>query len=116
MSRKKECVVCIVDCSEGMGQRLTQPLSDCSTPTRLDLAKQCVEFIIANKSIDNQKNAEVGVIAYGTNETNNQLDELGEDYEHISEVCVIDNPSVDALRRVHALEHTDLQGDFVSGR
>ncbi|CAG8576643.1 10731_t:CDS:2 [Acaulospora colombiana] len=82
--------------------------------TGLDLAKKAVLTMLEAKVIGGLKSDVTSLVVYGTDETNNYLNDESGDYEHISVLYSIEQPKLPILRTVNnELPHGKHEADVL---
>ncbi|TDH67454.1 hypothetical protein CCR75_005968 [Bremia lactucae] len=129
MSRAKEAIVILIDVGVSMRAPLRERLTVRDTwqkdgaselqHTRFAAALAAVENVIQQKLFFKPKD-EVGIVAYGSEETENQLnEEQGEDeYRNVEVVNSIDSPTLHMIKRLRELKPSaseDTKVDILDG-
>lgn len=83
--------------------------------TRFDAAREIAWHYLARKALEQRKTVEVGVVAFGTDETENPLAESMEEYNNIMEVAQLETVSIDNIRRVKELQPSSVAGELLAG-
>lgn len=102
MARNKETNVIILDVGSTM--------SPGGNTTPLEGAVSAVNLFVQQKMLFKPKD-EVGVVLFGTEETDNPLEDHG--YENISVLRDIGTPDLDLLRDIEAIAPNKASGDFI---
>ncbi|KAF4321686.1 hypothetical protein BBO99_00001141 [Phytophthora kernoviae] len=126
MSRVKEAVVVLMDVGASMRMPLRERMTrskqnprDELEATRFAAAVSAVENVVQQKLFFKPKD-EVGIVAYGSEETDNQLnEEQGEDeYRNVQVVNSIDTVTLQMCEKLRALKpsvSTDTKVDILNG-
>ncbi|KAJ4485400.1 SPOC domain-like protein [Lentinula aciculospora] len=108
----------VVDISESMGATRIVPLPPgpdseerFAEMTHLQYALQYVKFKIQDMIYNARKTDRCGVITFGTEETNNQINSQHGGYENVTEYIPIATPSAATLRKLDELNTSDVFGD-----
>lgn len=99
----KEAIVIILDVGIGMTKTMGK-----SGPTYLEAAIKAINLLVQQKMLFG-KHDEIGLVLFGTQETNNQLSADG--YENISVVHSITTPDLDLLRLIEKIEPGNAEAD-----
>lgn len=83
--------------------------------TRFEAAREIAWHYLARKALEQRKTVEVGVVAFGTDDTENQLAESMEEYNNIVEVAQLETVSIDNIRRVKELQPSSVPGELLAG-
>ncbi|KAJ3980021.1 SPOC domain-like protein [Lentinula detonsa] len=108
----------VVDVSKSMGATRTVTLPPgkngeerFAEMTHLQYALQYVKFKIQDMIYNGRKTDQCGVITFGTDETDNQINSRHGGYENVTEYISIAAPSATTLRKLDELEPSDVFGD-----
>lgn len=111
---RKEAIVCILDVGRSMGTVSGEYKGSGETRRRIDLAKEAIKYFMLGKMLKSKEN-EVGVVLFGTEESQNQLNEDVGGYENITELVQLGPPKLADVKAILDVEPTELEGDMVSG-
>ncbi|OQS04042.1 hypothetical protein THRCLA_03685 [Thraustotheca clavata] len=92
MSRSKEAMMIVLDASASMREPLAEITRKVAVGSRFDAAKTAVQSILSQKMLF-RKHDEVGIVMYGTEDTENPLNEQGGEYEHVKVLTYLDEAS-----------------------
>ncbi|KAI0358783.1 hypothetical protein OH77DRAFT_1105096 [Trametes cingulata] len=108
----------LVDVSPSMGKMRQVSVSgpdgkDTETieMTNLEWSLQYVMLKIQEMIFNGRKTDKCGVILFGSEETNNVINEENGGYEHVSEYVPIAQPNAGTLAKLQALEPSTVAGD-----
>ncbi|CDO74809.1 hypothetical protein BN946_scf185001.g57 [Trametes cinnabarina] len=108
----------LVDISPSMGKmrQVSLPAKPGAEPeiiemTNLEWALQYVMLKIQEMIFNGRKTDKCGVILFGSEETNNIINEENGGYEHVSEYIPIAQPNASTLAKLQALEPSTVSGD-----
>ncbi|KAJ3774869.1 SPOC domain-like protein [Lentinula raphanica] len=108
----------VVDVSKSMGATRTVELPPgpngeqrFAEMTHLQYALQYVKFKIQDMIYNGRKTDQCGVITFGTEETDNQINTQHGGYESVTEYIPIGTPSAATLRKLDELEPSEVFGD-----
>ncbi|KAG1699456.1 hypothetical protein DVH05_012869 [Phytophthora capsici] len=125
MSRPKEAVVVLLDVGASMRVPLRERVdsdknkleADELQHTRFAAAVAAVENVIQQKLFFKPKD-ELGIVAYGSEETDNQLNEEQGEYCNVQVVNSIDSPTIHMIKRLRELKSSkseDTKVDILDG-
>ncbi|KAI0327975.1 SPOC domain-like protein [Cubamyces sp. BRFM 1775] len=108
----------LVDISPSMGKTRQVSVpgkdgedSDIIEMTNLEWSLQFVMLKIQEMIFNGRKTDKCGVILFGSEETNNVINEENGGYEHVSEYIPIEQPNATTLAQLQALEPSTVAGD-----
>ncbi|KAH0590171.1 hypothetical protein H2248_000344 [Termitomyces sp. 'cryptogamus'] len=108
----------LIDTSPSMGKLRTVQLPPgpnneerTSEITRLEWALQFVKLKIQEMIYNGRKTDQCGVIVFGSEDTNNIINEQNGGYENVSDYIPIAQPNAATLSKLDALKATDIYGD-----
>lgn len=104
-------------CKSSLEKSMLQPFRSLKghNMTRFDAAREIAWHYLARKALEQRKTVEVGVVAFGTDETENPLAESMEEYNNIVEVAQLETVSIDNIRRVKELQPSSVAGELLAG-
>ncbi|KAF9073930.1 SPOC domain-like protein [Rhodocollybia butyracea] len=108
----------VVDVCKSMGATKTIPLPPgpngeqrSSEVTHLQYALQYVKFKIQDMIYNGRKTDQCGVIIFGTEDTDNRINDENGGYENVTEYITIAQPTAETLKRLDELKPSDVYGD-----
>ncbi|KII86366.1 hypothetical protein PLICRDRAFT_700428 [Plicaturopsis crispa FD-325 SS-3] len=103
----------LVDTSPSMGKLRTVELPDGRTRemTNLEWGLQFIKLKIQEMIYNGRKTEQCGVIVFGSEETDNIINEKSGGYEHVSEYIPISQPNGATLAKIDALQPSEEIGD-----
>lgn len=79
-----------------------------------DRAKSCIKKIIMRKILCNPDD-EIGIVLFGCNHTNNDLNTSLSGFDNVYEMNSMQNGTWELVRKIEALEKGDVEGNWVKG-
>lgn len=112
---RKEAIVCVLDVGHSMGTVSKEYKGSGEIRRRIDLAKEAIKCFMLGKMLKSKEN-EVGLVLFGTEESQNQLNEEVGGYENITELVQLGPPKLADVKAIMDVEPTEVEGDMVSGQ
>ena len=104
----KEAILVILDVGPSMNSRY----QDSDSQSRLDLGIDSIKLLIQQKLLFS-KNHALGIVLFGTEETENDLNAQMGGYENITVASALEVPSLNLVRFMDQIQTTPQSADFV---
>ncbi|ETV96595.1 hypothetical protein H310_10297 [Aphanomyces invadans] len=109
MSRTKEAIMIVLDASVAMRSPLGEITRKVDVGSRFDAAKKAIQGIV-NQLLLFRKNDEVGIVMYGTEGTDNQLNsDDGNNYKNVTVLSSIAPVTFDLAKQLQAMEAASVE-------
>ncbi|ETV77423.1 hypothetical protein H257_08842 [Aphanomyces astaci] len=109
MSRTKEAIMIVLDASVAMRSPLAEVTRKVEVGSRFEAAKSAIQGIV-NQKLLFRKNDEVGIVMYGTEGTDNQLNADDDNsYKHVTVVSSVAPVTIDLAKQVLAMEAASVE-------
>ena len=99
----KEAIVVVIDVGKTMSDGEKPPVKDAIGAVR-SLIQSTILF---------SKNTELCIVLFGTQDTQNELEDRG--YDHVYQIAELQKPSIDFVKEVESIEGGHEQADMVDG-